>query len=334
MRSYSVLAVLVVLVGIVGCGDDESTSPEAITVEASLDVNPTRGTVITEFVFDATESSTSGDTLEFRWDWENDGTWDTGWSGLAAATHRYTFYDGTEIDTLEVCLEVRSDSGADTATAALVIDARHGFVLESFPTEAPSPCAVGDDKSALWLADWGAPGTARLYKVDPSSGDTLNSIRSPDLWPCGVTWNGTYLCVTGYLKLRKVDPLTGDVLDEFSIILSHGAGGLAWDGENFYHGSRGDYDGADGRIHKYAADGTHLSAFDSPHGNTLMTGLAFDGENLWVTASFDDSLYVLDSDTGDILRAVPLSGQTGDVAVLDDYVWTLLGSTTLARVVP
>jgi hypothetical protein len=110
MRSYSVLAVLVVLVGIVGCGDDESTSPGAITVQASLDINPTSGTVITEFVFDATASTTSGDTLEFRWDWENDGTWDSGWSGLATGTHRYTFYDGTEIDTLEVRLEVRSGS--------------------------------------------------------------------------------------------------------------------------------------------------------------------------------------------------------------------------------
>ena len=334
MRRYGLLAVVVVLAGTVGCGDDESTSPEAITVEASLDVNPTSGTVITEFVFDATASSTSGDTLEFRWDWESDGIWDTGWSGLATGTHRYTFYDGTEVDTLEVRLEVRSDSRADTATSTIVIDARHGFVLESFPTEAPSPSAMGDDESALWLADWGAPGTARLYKVDPSSGDTLYSIHSPDLWPCGVTWDGTCLCVTGYLKLRKVDPLTGDVLDEFSIILSHHAGGLAWDGENFYHGSRGDYDGADGRIHKYAADGTHLSAFDSPHGNVWMNGLAFDGENLWVTVSPDDSLYVLDPNTGDVLRAVPLSGQTGDVAVLDDYVWTLLDGNTLALVVP
>jgi hypothetical protein len=334
MRACSVLTVLVVLVAIAGCGSDKSGSPQEVTVDASFTVNPIAGTVITDFEFDASASSTSGDVLEFRWDWENDDTWDTGWSGLANVTHRYSFYDGTGIDTMEVRLEARSDSRSDTTVAEVVIDARHGFVLESFPTEAPSPSAMGDDGSALWLADWGAPGTGRLYKVNPSSGDTLYSIRSPDIWPCGVAWDGIHLCVTGYLKLRKIDPITGDVMDEFDVIYSKAAGGLAWDGESFYHGSRGDVEGADGRIHKYSSDGTHLTAFDAPHGDIHMNGLAFDGANLWVAVADDDSLYVLDPSTGDRLRAVHVTGQTGDVTVMGDHVWTLVGSTTLGRVVP
>jgi hypothetical protein len=333
MRKYYLAAALVLITALFGCGDDNSTKPEPVTVEATFEVSPAAGTIITEFAFDAGASTTTGGTLEFRWDSEGDGAWNTDWSESPLITHRFSLYEVSAMETVEVRLQAKSGSGSDTAYSEVVIDARHGIKLLNVLTESPGMTALGSDGTHLWLADWGAPGTGRIYKVDPATGDTLYSVPSPDAWPCGVAWDGTNLWVTGYLKVRKLDPLTGDVLDDISVAYSQKSGGLAWDGENFYHSSSGTAHGADGRIHKYAADGTHLGAFDSPHGNPDLSGLAFDGEHLWVTVDSDDSLYVYDKDTGAILRSFSVQGRYGDVAVLGDHIWSLAGGG-LTKIVP
>lgn len=337
MKSCWVLMVLVLAMGFAGCGDDGTTSPEnggPPTVQSTFGVTPAAGTVITDFVFDASASSTSGDSLEFRWDWQNDGAWDTDWSDAAVAAHRYSSHGGSQIDTIEVLLEARSGATTDSTIGEVIIDARHGLVLETFPVHVSNPSALGSDDTYLWLADWGVPGTRRIYKVDPASGDTLYSILSPDEWPCGVAWDGACVCVSGNMALRKLNPVTGDLLGDFSVVYSEDPGGLAWDGEIFYHGSAGDESGADGHIHKYSAEGEHLSSFVPPHGSIEMEGLGFDGKDLWVTLGSNDTLYVLDCDNGNVLRTVHVSGQSGDVTVLDDFVWTHLGDDTLGRVVP
>jgi hypothetical protein len=247
--------------------------------------------------------------------------------------HRYSLYGGTGIAAVTVRMEARSGAVADTTEQQIEIDARHGWVVETVTTEAPGRSALGSDGTHLWLADWGAPGTGRIYKVDPSSGDTLYSIPSPDKWPGGVAWDGVNLWIAGYITVRKVDPATGDVLDEFSVIYSPQPGGLAWDGQGVYYGSSGTSGGADGRIHKYAVDGTHITAFDSPHDDPELAGLAFDGAHLWVGMRYDDSLYVLDPEDGTVLRSLYVSSRSGDVTILGGYVWTGSGGP-LARIVP
>ena len=337
MRSYWVFGIVAVAFTLAGCGDDETTSPGdgvTPTVQARFEVSPASGTIITDFTFNAGASSTSSGSLEFRWDWEGDGIWDTGWSTSATEAHRYSNYGGTQLDTVEVTLEARSGASNDTTTGEVIIDTRHGLVLETFPVHISTPSALGSDDTHLWMADWGVPGTRRIYKIETTSGDTLYSILSPDSWPCGVAWDGTNVCVTGNLMLRKLDPLTGAVLVEFAVIYAETPGGLAWDGEKFYHGSAGDESGADGYIHQYSAEGVHLASFEAPRGSLHMEGLAFDGTNLWVALRHSDSLYVLDPDDGSIIRTTCVNGRSGDLAVLGDFVWTLLGDTVLVRVVP
>jgi len=67
--------------------------------------------------FDASVSSDpDGDSLQYRWDFESDGTWDTEWSNDPAATHTWTD-DWSGSATLEV-----SDgelTGTDTATVTI-----------------------------------------------------------------------------------------------------------------------------------------------------------------------------------------------------------------------
>ena len=62
-----------------------ATRLPGVTVEAAFSVTPDHGTRLTDFEFDAGSSQPAGQGLEFRWDWEADGTWDTDWSTSTAA---------------------------------------------------------------------------------------------------------------------------------------------------------------------------------------------------------------------------------------------------------
>ncbi len=75
---------------------------------ARFSVTPTGGTVETLFSFDASASSDAEDStanLVVRWDWENDGTWDTGYSAVKTAERQYS-----SLGTKTIALEVK-DSG-------------------------------------------------------------------------------------------------------------------------------------------------------------------------------------------------------------------------------
>jgi PKD repeat protein len=76
---------------------------------AEFTVTPSFGDTSTLFVLDATGSSDLEDdasVLEYRWDWEGDGVWDTDWSLDEDATHQYL-----AADTYTVMLEVRDTGG-------------------------------------------------------------------------------------------------------------------------------------------------------------------------------------------------------------------------------
>ena len=337
MRNLCVLASLALIAVAVGCGDDSSTSAGPEVVKAEFSVSPGNGTVLTEFTFNTRGSSAPDGLLEFRWDWENDGVWDTDWSGTARAYHRYSLYGGNGIDTIEVRLEARAASGADTTVGEVVIDARHGYHLDAVTLELGSPRVIGNDGTHIWIASWGTVGTA--YKLDHTTGHAFLSIATPDRWPSGITWVGSELWVTGNEKACRLDPSDGMVLTQFAAIYSAQAGGLAWDGEVFYHGSFiGGSDG-DGMIHTYNIVWTHLGSFPAPRGSLEPTGLAFDGEYLWATIGSADSVYVLDPGDGGIIRAFGLEHLDGDITLFEDYLWALCyfqqsGEKMLVRAVP
>lgn len=339
MRSILLIAGLAISVGLMGCGDDDGTTGTGGDVVAEFDINPSTGTSITDFIFDASAGALAADDQEYRWDWENDGSWDTDWSTSATATHRYSLWEGNDLDTVEVRLEVKKGSKSDTALDTLMVDTRHGLVLGGFYVAGgpQNPKGLGSDGTYLWICDWGAPGTMRLYKYDTGTQDTLYSLLSPDTWPGGIEWDGTYLCVRGHLKLRRLNQATGEVIDEFDVVYSSTGSGLAWDGEIFYFGSYHTASGGDGQIHKYASDGTHLGSYGSPRGSLYPTGLGYDGLHLWAKIVGSDTLYVMDPEDGEIVDLVPVVGEgVLDVAFLNDYLWILGYSDgyKLSRVVP
>ncbi|HVP58148.1 MAG TPA: hypothetical protein VMU02_08615 [bacterium] len=332
------VAIGAILAFVVGCSDN--TQSPKVNLTARFTVAPAAGTVLTDFVFDASTSTASTGTLEYRWDWENDGTWDTDWSTSPTARRRFSDVEGDRIDTLGVALNVRTGSKSAIATTQIVVDARHGTVLTMLPLNAVilHPTALTADTLHIWVADWGAPGTRRIYKLDPATADTISSILSPDLRPCGIAWDGAYIATAGYMHLRKQDPSSGTVATSFDVVYcGHGAG-LAWDGSTFYFPSDAteDLTEGDGLVHKYSASGTELGSFQSPRGSLHPTSIAFDGVNLVGTVEERDSFYFFDREDGTIERVVPAPAAGRRMTVFRGYIWAIISVSNLAlgQIVP
>ena len=73
-----------------------------------LTISPFAGVVGTRFVLDASQSEdTESEDLLFRWDWENDGVWDTGWQDQSWAEHKFD-----ESGSYSVVLQVADEAGS------------------------------------------------------------------------------------------------------------------------------------------------------------------------------------------------------------------------------
>ncbi|MFH1279354.1 MAG: SUMF1/EgtB/PvdO family nonheme iron enzyme [Candidatus Eisenbacteria bacterium] len=139
---------------------------------ASLTVVPLSGTTETDFQFDASASSDSEDpveTLQVRWDWENDGTWDTPYALTKTATHRFST-TGTKVINLEVkdtgglvddTTQTVTVSAVNTAPAALfTVDPLSGTTETDFQFDASGSSDGEDPVEALQVRwDWENDGT-------------------------------------------------------------------------------------------------------------------------------------------------------------------------------
>lgn len=80
--------------------------------------SPTNGNMTTVFWFDASSSNDLEDplsALQFRWDWNGDGIWDTSWSSDPIAQHQYT-----DPDRYTVRVEVMDSGGLTTVAEGYV----------------------------------------------------------------------------------------------------------------------------------------------------------------------------------------------------------------------
>ncbi|MBN1825998.1 MAG: hypothetical protein JW958_07015 [Candidatus Eisenbacteria bacterium] len=316
----------VLLLSVSGCGDDDDspTGNDATHLTASLIAAPSSGTVLTDFSFNASGSDAGSASIRFRWDWENDGAWDTDWADDAVVTHRYA-----SGDTIAVAVEARAGSLLDTAYAVVYLNDDHGARVDSVVLRDGGANGMTNDGEALWITGW----MEDIYKVDVALGVIVDTIDGLSNWTGAITWDGDNLWATdfdGGPKLFERDPLTGETYGSFDIAYSAAAGGVAWDGEAFYVGSDLNSlgDRGDGLIHRYLPDGTETGAIPSPRGSEHPRGLAFDGEDLWVVIVSDiggavDTLYVVDKDDGTVLRTLYHQGLSGDMTVMDDHVWVV-----------
>jgi len=107
-------ALVGICLAVTGCGSGGPSNQRTNTAPtAAFTVTPGTGTTATTFQFDgsgSTDAEDGGATLQVRWDWTNDGTFDTTFSTTKTAGHRYT-----TAGTFTSRMEVR-DSGGLTGT--------------------------------------------------------------------------------------------------------------------------------------------------------------------------------------------------------------------------
>jgi PKD repeat protein len=109
----------------------QAQAPLAVPPTATLAVSPTYATAGASFSFDGSGSAGQG-TLLARWDWENDGAFDTGFGPVLSASHVYT-----AAGTHTARLEIRDDSGlSDAALHNVTVLPASPVSLEVLPGEA------------------------------------------------------------------------------------------------------------------------------------------------------------------------------------------------------
>ena len=143
---------------------------------ASFTVSPQSGNSDTHFQFDASGSNDEEDRtslLEFRWDWEGDGIWDTEWSTEnMTAIHSYI-----SLGTYSAILEVRdSGNGTNATTRAIsVVDLAPVTIIEINGTAGEDGWYVSSVRVGLSASDdWTGVESTR-YRMNGGSWQTYIS---------------------------------------------------------------------------------------------------------------------------------------------------------------
>jgi hypothetical protein len=319
MRRIVNLIMAVIFSALLACSGS-STDPQDTTVDALLVVEPTTGTVLTDFVFDASGTTSTTRSLEYRWDWNDDGEWDTEWSAESVQSHRF------ETDNATVTVEARSGNGSDQSSETLSLDLRHGEIISSLRIlEDIIPKDITWDGHQFWIL--GSIGSQdSLYRISSTTGLITISHGPPVSWPNALTWDGSHLWVTDNTggentRLFQINPASGIPTGSFVVEYTNRDSGLDYRDDAFYHGSAIGNSAGDNRIHKYDHEGNEILAFDTPEGTTGPRGLAYDGESLWVIAYGSESIFVVDADTGDIERSLEIPGHQYKPFIVDGYLW-------------
>ena len=133
--------------------------------------------------FDAAHSTDpEGDDLQFRWDFQSDGTWDTGW--LTSPTTDHTWPDDWQGT---VTLEVTDGEFADIATASVLVS-NAGALLDNVSVSSP----VGEGSATTLTGQIIDPGSLDTFTLDIAwgDGDSQNlSLPNTPINSGGVTWD-------------------------------------------------------------------------------------------------------------------------------------------------
>jgi hypothetical protein len=113
-------------------------------------VSPNSGDTSTLFQFDASASSdfeSPASALQVRWDWQNDGVYDTAWSTTKTAAHQFTIPCSASSASITVRLEVLDTYGLTNSTT------RSFLVANTGPTAAFSVSPEVGDNSTYFEFD-------------------------------------------------------------------------------------------------------------------------------------------------------------------------------------
>jgi hypothetical protein len=180
------LSSLVLLVSACSGGDDGPSGPDQPQPgdpTASFTVSPGSGDVVDTFTVDASASSDEEDDaalLEVRWDWENDGTYDTAYSTTKTADHQY-LTGGT----FTIRLEVRdSDDATATATRDVSVTRDVAAVTLSPPAATVDNGFTAQFTAAATDGNGNAFSASTSWSVEPAG---LGSVDGSGLFTAGTS---------------------------------------------------------------------------------------------------------------------------------------------------
>jgi uncharacterized protein (TIGR02145 family) len=206
---HAVCVLSAVIVLSLSCKEKTSTGPitSGTAPKAYFDVRPDFGTIATEYFFDAWRCRDKQDTvvvLQVRWDWENDGRWDTDYSLAKTATHRFPV-----AGTKTVCMEVRDTAGlTNTTTRKFRV-----FIANTPPT---ATFTITPDSGT----------TETIFTFDPSGSsdkeDTITALRAKwigigsggsEIWPSVTKKRTEYFSSIGTKTITFIVRDRGDLAD-------------------------------------------------------------------------------------------------------------------------
>ncbi|MDH4123348.1 MAG: PKD domain-containing protein, partial [Thermoplasmata archaeon] len=169
---------------------------------ASFEVTPSSGNMTRTFEFDASDCSDVEnivDDLEVRWDWEDDGTWDTSWSTIKTAQHQYS-----SIANYTIRLQVRDldNITSETTRTAEVFDASPVALFTVIPVFGDLTTVFEVNASMSW--DLEDPPAALMFRWDWDGDGTWDT-----LWSSSRTANYTYPAIGNYTIKMLVMDLNG-----------------------------------------------------------------------------------------------------------------------------
>ena len=166
-NKWFLVFVLITVLFNISCKKNPTTSINK-TPMASFTISPTTGTTATMFNFDASGSTDNQDettVLQVRWDWEDDGTYDTNFSTIKTETHQFSI-GGTHT----VKLEVRDSNGlTNTVTKEVII------TIESVTDIDGNVYSTINIGSQLWMAE-------NLKTTHYQNGNAIPNILSNSEW--------------------------------------------------------------------------------------------------------------------------------------------------------
>lgn len=183
MYRYVVFLQIVVFLSAISCDLIKPSEPaeedDNISPVAKFTVYPLSGSTWTEFYFNASTSLDNEDLVEdlvVRWDWENDGTWDTNYDSSKVITHQYTT-EGLRTVVLEV-----KDTGGLTDTTTHQITVTDGGVGETSTMNGNDgkvyqTVKIGDQ---WWMAE-------NLRETQYRNGEPIPEVTGADSWDALLT---------------------------------------------------------------------------------------------------------------------------------------------------
>jgi len=201
--SLSGLVVIIALLFIGSCTKTQSNLPPI----ASFTVSPPYVQLDTAVIFDAsgtTDDYTAFDNLEFRWDYNNDGLWETEWAKTPIVTNKYLEYGYYTIG-----MEVKDQSGAvswvsrnltvidsagvmaDYPVALFSINPQTGDVNTTFSFSAAASSDLQDEATLLqvrwdfdnngsWDSDWSTEKTISHKYSTEGQYEVIMQVRDTD----------------------------------------------------------------------------------------------------------------------------------------------------------